>query len=78
MLSWKGEGEASREGHSLEEVCVVDVAEERNGVGQHPDIPTAAIVVGLRPPAVLVPHCQDLLLLPLRASRFVQSVRVEA
>lgn len=63
--------------HLLEEVGVVDVAEERNGVGQHPDIPAAAVVIGLRPPAVFVSHRQDLVLHPLGVCRFVQRVRVE-
>lgn len=62
---------------SLEEVSIVDVAEEGDGVGQHPNISTPAIVIRFRPSAILVSHCQYLVLLPFRVRRFVQRVRVK-
>lgn len=62
---------------SLEEVSIVDVAEEGDGVGQHPNISTSAIVIRFRPSAILVSHCQYLVLLPFRVRRFVQRVRVK-
>lgn len=63
--------------HSLEEVSIVDVAEEGDGVCQHPNISTPAIVVRFRPSSILVSHCQYLVLLPFRVRRFVQRVRVK-
>lgn len=69
-----GDGNASC--YSLEEIRVVDVSEEGHGVGQHPNIAAAAIVIRLRPSAILVSHCQDFVLLPLRVHALVERVRV--
>lgn len=63
--------------HSLEEVSIVDVAEEGDGVGQHPNISTPAIVVRLRPSSILVSHRQYLVLLSFRVRGLVQRVRVK-
>lgn len=62
----------------LEEIGVVDVSEEGHGVGQHPDITTSAVVIRFRPPAILVFHCQDFVLLPFRVHAFVQPIGVES
>lgn len=63
----------------LEEIGVVDVSEEGDGVGQHPNVPAPAVVVRFRPLAILVPHRQDFVFFSLcvRVCRFVQRVRVE-
>lgn len=62
----------------LEEVAVVDVSEKGHCVGQHPDIAAPAVVVRLRPPAILVFHCQDLVLLPFRVHAVVERISVES
>lgn len=62
----------------LEEIGVVDVSEEGHGIGQHPDITTSAVVIRFRPPAILVFHCQDFVLLPFRVHAFVQRIGVES
>lgn len=54
------------------------VAEERNGVSEHPNISTAAVVVGFAPAAVVVGHGQNLVRLPRRVGGLVVRVRVVA
>lgn len=62
----------------LEEVGVVGVAEERHSVGEHPDVAASAVVVGLAPLAVFIPHTQDLVRYPFCVGSLVVRVRVEA
>jgi len=64
--------------YSLEEIGVIDVSEERYRVGQHPDIATSAVVIRLRPSAILVFHRQDFVLLPFRVHALVQCIGVES
>lgn len=63
----------------LEEVGVVDVSEEGDGVSQHPNVSAPAIVVGFRPLAILVSHRQDFVFFSLcvRVRSFVRRVRVK-
>ena len=63
---------------SLEEVVSQGVVEpeEGDGVGDHPDVCAAAVVVGLGPRAVLVAHRQDLAGHARRVRRLVVRVRV--
>ena len=62
----------------LEEVISVRPVEPEEGhcVGDHPDVGAAAVVVGLGPHAVLVPHRQDLVGLARSVRGFVVRVRV--
>lgn len=53
----------------LEKVRAIVVAKERHRVRQHPDVAAAAVVVRLRPAAILVLHRQDFVELPLRTVR---------
>lgn len=64
--------------YSLEEVGVICVTEERNGVRQHPDIATAAVVVRLGPFAVFVCHGQDLIGLSVCMGALVVSICIES
>lgn len=58
--------------YSLEVISSVFVAEEGNRVGQHPDVAATAVVIWLRPPAILVLHRQGVVLDPL-----LRPVRIE-
>ena len=49
---------------------------EGDGVGDHPDVGAAAVVVGLGPRPVRVLHHQDLVRLALGVRRLVVRVRV--
>lgn len=64
--------------YSLEEIGVIDVSEEGYRVGQHPDIAAPAVVIRFRPPAILVFHCQDFVLLPFRVHALVQCIGMES
>ena len=64
--------------YSLEVVLLpgVAVAEERDGVGHHPDVAAPAVIIRLMPLSILVAHRQDVLLLDHHRAR-VQDALVE-
>nr|CAD7400739.1 unnamed protein product [Timema poppensis] len=64
----------TRRKNSLEEVGVVVETEEGHGIGQHPDVPPAAVIVGLTPLAVLVRDTEDLVRDSVRMGRLVVRV----
>ena len=64
--------------HSLEVVLPVLEPEEWHCVGHHPDVPSAAVEVGLDPLAVLVGDGQDDVRLAVGVRRGVVLVRVVA
>lgn len=60
----------------LEKVGSVSEAEERYGVGHHPDVASAAVKVRFAPFAIFVGNAQDLVVVTFRVRRFVGRVRV--
>lgn len=62
----------------LEEICSIVIAKKGYGVGEHPDVSAAAVVIRLRPAPVLVSNIENLVRRALGVSSRVVRVRVVA
>lgn len=69
--------QSTEERYLHEVIAVVFISEERDGVSEHPDVASSAVVVRFTPFSILIFYRQDLVRHPSFVCCVVVSVRVE-